>query len=435
MGKMRYIARCVVETTSPVSIVSGDDDPLYDTRLVRDVNGLPTLPATSIAGALKARLAEDKAGQWLGAAADDNPLRSLIEISDGLVHDSRGKPHDGRIAHAAVMADTILKHLAAPAPVRRDRVRLNHRGVVDAEGKFERSAVPTGARFTFEMRSEDKEALAALVAMVKAGLVLGGASRSGHGFLRLIGLGEAALDLSTPAGWKDYCAIAAKGIGADSPIPCPPYTAPQAQGPGWTLSGTIEGPLLIGTAGGTADKPKRVPYSEDQIVWSGTGNAVGGNLKTVTVIPGSGIKGPLRHRTEFHLRKRLGADDVLAQTNAIFGLAADDVRGCAGALRFHDIVLLSVTPIKDVSHVSLDRFSGGARDGALFADDMLWQPELTLRIDRLRELSEEATLAFEAALADMASGLCGIGAEWGEGAGVFGAAKVTAPLDQTGEAA
>ena len=216
MGKMRYIARCVIEAISPVSIVTGDDDPLYDTLLVRDVNSLPMLPASSIAGSLRARLSLDEAKAWLGAAAADAPLRSLVDITDGLVHDSKGKPHDGRLPHEAIIEDPILSQLAQIAPIRRDRVRLNHLGVVDRDGKFERGAVPAGARFTFEMRSDDKAALDTLVDLVKAGMVLGGGSRAGHGQLRCIALGIAALDLSTPKGWEDYCAIAGKLVPGSS---------------------------------------------------------------------------------------------------------------------------------------------------------------------------------------------------------------------------
>lgn len=418
MAVNRVIARLTVECTSPLAIGTGDDDPLYDLMLARDPNGLPMLPATSIAGALRARLTVEDARKWLGSEASDTPARSLVDITDGLVHWSDNKPRDGRVDHDS-MTGEFCQMLLGKVPVERDHVRLDHRGVVDGDGKFTRSAVPTGTRFTFELRSTDDRPMAALVALVKAGLVLGGASRAGYGQLRCICCGEKSFDLSTDKDWSDYCKMAVNGIGQDSLIDCKPVEPHSDNFTGWQITGQIEGPLLVAMQGGDPSRPKRVPYQEARISWQGDAATLGRHV----VIPGSGIKGPIRHRTEFHLRKSAPAQaEVLIV--ALFGNAASGDDGMAGALRFHDCIPEDARLLKDVSHVSLDRFSGGARKGALFADDMLWRPMLTLKIERLRPLPDAAVKALMSALGDLANGLCGIGAEWGEGAGVFEGADV-----------
>ena len=174
MAVNRVIARLTVECTSPLAIGTGDDDPLYDLMLARDPNGLPMLPATSIAGALRARLTVEDARKWLGSEASDTPARSLVDITDGLVHWSDNKPRDGRVDHDS-MTGEFCQMLLGKVPVERDHVRLDHRGVVDGDGKFTRSAVPTGTRFTFELRSTDDRPPATLRAAVArlAGALLG----------------------------------------------------------------------------------------------------------------------------------------------------------------------------------------------------------------------------------------------------------------------
>lgn len=414
MANRRTIARLTVDCTSPLAIGTGDDDPLYDLLLARDPNGLPMLPATSIAGALRARLTIDDARKWLGSDASDAPARSLVDITDGLVHWSDNKPRDGRVDQASVKGDCICKMLLGKVPVERDHVRLDHRGVVDGDGKFTRSAVPTGTRFTFELRATDDKPIAALVALIKAGLVLGGASRAGYGQLRCISYVKKTIDLSSNQGWKDYCEITGHSIGQDSLIDCKPVDPPSAHFVGWQITGQIEGPLLIAALGGDPSRPKRVPYQEVRITWEKDVATIGQYF----VIPGSSIKGPVRHRTEFHLRKSEPAQ-AEALIIEMFGSVANGDGGMAGALRFHDCIPEGARLVQDVSHVSLDRFSGGARKGALFADDMLWRPTLALKIERLRPLPEAAYKALTSALDDLKTGLCGIGAEWGEGAGVF----------------
>ena len=73
-----------------------------------------------------------------------------------------------------------------------------------------------------------------------------------------------------------------------------------------------------------------------------------------------------------------------------------------------------------MTHVGLDRFTGGSRRGVLFTDEMLWRPELAFRITPLRGFPCIACrAAFTAALNDLKSGRLGIGADWGDGVGVF----------------
>ena len=122
-------------------------------------------------------------------------------------------------------------------------------------------------------------------------------------------------------------------------------------------------------------------------------------------IPGSSIRGPLAHRMLFHANRAAGrcidADAWLAEKNederealkrkyfgyaercrdleAFLGAAkestetgeADAESGRAGRILFDDAEACGVEWIVGLDHVSIDRFTGGARDGALFREEAL----------------------------------------------------------------
>jgi CRISPR/Cas system CMR subunit Cmr4 (Cas7 group RAMP superfamily) len=410
------IARFVVEAEAPLMIAGGEDDPLYDNSLARDANGLPMVPATGIAGLLRAGIDEATAKIWFGHQTGLEGARSRIVVTDGLFHWSDDRLCDGLALgdlRRKLEADPLCREVLAAAPVLRDHVRLNARGVVDGEGKFNRAAVPAGARFTFELRGHDREAVEALHAKVKAGLWIGGATRSGYGRLICRCAGLETVRRDTAEGWRRYLLFAAADLGS-SPLALETVPSPNIS-ECWGIVGRIEGPLLVGGPPREGMKENRAPYREKVINWTGTSACIGWRH----VLPGSAIKGPLRHRVQFHLR-RLGhaPNEAEAVVNGLFGNASNKGGGRAGKLRFRDAALPEPA-LFALTHVGIDRFTGGARDSALFTDAMLWRPEIRIDIEEVATLTGSESEAFSLALYDMAHGLCAIGAEWGDGAGIF----------------
>jgi CRISPR/Cas system CMR subunit Cmr4 (Cas7 group RAMP superfamily) len=57
-----YSALITLECQTPLSIKSDESDLTIDTRLVRDANGYPIIPGTSIAGVLRS-IASEMANQ------------------------------------------------------------------------------------------------------------------------------------------------------------------------------------------------------------------------------------------------------------------------------------------------------------------------------------------------------------------------------------
>lgn len=422
-----HVHRFSIEARAPVMIASGDGDALFDNLLARDANGLPMIPATTLAGALRATLADADARRIFGFQGDGSGQRSTLSITDALAHWNDNRPRDGWHALPEPGNDKVVDLLVQESPVTRQHVRLNTFGVTHREGKFERSAVPAGTRFTFEISSwGDAADLDKIAAALSRGLSLGGAKRSGYGAFSCIGVGKQSFELTGTAEAARYRAYAKASLGDAAGFVMKPPKSNIDPGPGWTLEGQIEGTFLIG-APRSDGHGGRQPYAEISINWE---TATATIKPAEPTLPGSAIRGPLRHRTLFHLR-RLKIETAQETVNALFGHAASGSDGCAGKLRFHDGEIIGGAQTT-VAHVSLDRFTGGARDksGALFSDHMLWRPKLRIRIDRLEPIAPEAARAFACALTDLKTGLLGIGAEWGEGAGVFESCAIAAPEEE-----
>ena len=282
-----HIARITLEACSPVMIAGGGDDPLYDVLLARDVNGLPMLPATSLAGVLRHGFGEDeeKACAFFGYQNVEEGQASLLGFTDGLFHWSDDKPRDGiELDRESLKNDSIANLGLKQGPVTRDHVRLDERGVVDRDGKFERSAVPAGSRFTFEITQRgDGSALKAVLSHVRQGLWLGGATRSGYGEMACIRVGYEVVDLvGNPERFRK---LAGQNLGTRDIVMHDSEAG--AKGADWDFIGRIEGPLLIGASADSNDLDRSY-YQEVRIVWPKDGEV---ETEMVAIIPASSLKG------------------------------------------------------------------------------------------------------------------------------------------------
>jgi CRISPR/Cas system CSM-associated protein Csm3 (group 7 of RAMP superfamily) len=160
------------------------------------------------------------------------------------------------------------------------------------------------------------------------------------------------------------------------------------------------------------------------------------------LIPASSIKGALSHRTAFYYNKsqKLYADNLTTDeerkkyidenndaVKAIFGHKkelADDKKtelGQKGKLLLSDCFKEDKKESTKVfDHVSIDRFTGGAIDGALFQEKTIaqrdeWEVEILLEND----VNEAFVTAFENALDDVCMGMLALGGATTKGHGVF----------------
>tara|TARA_R110002167_G_scaffold366254_1_gene594016 strand:+ start:14815 stop:16245 length:1431 start_codon:yes stop_codon:yes gene_type:complete len=437
------MARVTLEAKSAHGIHSGMGDHTHDVLLVRDANGLPTLPGTSIAGVLRHRISNqnpDAAERLFGHIQEDGAA-SMLSVGWGMIHDSNNQPCEGLLTNEQ-LADSLLERLLDSKPLVRQRVRLNDRGTAAETGKFDVTLIPAGARYTTIMgywcdgsEQSQQDWQTVLDLLVTSELRLGHSTRNGQGQFKIQSLEQARWDLKTPEGRTAYQNRSRSR--ADSTGLEPVVLTPQAPlhvsltlqaEAGWRIGG---GEQVVKAKEKKYDKePVLLPQHEPRIQWNG-------NKATLSdqsyLLPGSAIKGAIRHRVAYHYRclqqdfttaESEQATDNCPAVVALFGQSEADT-GMAGLLQFSDVQLdAKKTDTKVLMHNRIDRFTGGVMNGALFSEEVLWKTPLTLRIEipanpRTEALDPHTREALQRTLQDLADGWLPIGASGSRGLGVF----------------
>lgn len=97
------LTRVTLEALSAHGIHSGQGDTTHDVLLVRDANGLPALPGSSLAGVLRHAYREQHGQQAAGrlfGQLGPQAQPSWLSVSWGLVHDSLNRPCEGLLTDA-----------------------------------------------------------------------------------------------------------------------------------------------------------------------------------------------------------------------------------------------------------------------------------------------------------------------------------------------
>lgn len=455
IGTHLHMARVTLEAETGVSATTGAAHPLFDSLLQRDANGLPCLTGASLAGVLRRFAAQRLEGGARAAAAlfgpgdvrrEEEMARSEVVVTDALCHLSDDAPIDG-FALAPPSSDPLHRLLTAAQLIVRDHVRRGENGVADGRGKFDRTHAPEGTRFTFglSMRGDTEEPhWAALIAALAGGtLRVGGATRRGLGKLRAIRVDRRSFDLRE----ADERAAARVARRLDAPLggkPVEPGAQPTPKGIRLTLRPEDGGTFRFGSErspalsdGGAAKRNMLKMNTEPHIQWRPGGEGdqaeiVGvtkADAKRAAIAPGASVKGALRHRTLFHLRRLIGeTSDDPAETRLalLFGAPRDQERSEASRIRVDDLRLAPLA-VNDVTRVSIDRFTGGARDGALYSEERLApdgsDPALSVFIEIEIEDGgggdETVLKALRMAVEDLCSGRLPLGAGGGKGQGWF----------------
>ncbi len=492
-GLLFGLTRVTIETDSPLTIGTGRGDDFSDSICVLDANGLPTIPGSSLAGVLRAAYGqglksnEHAAKSLFGFQETWGGASSRVEVSWGVVHNRANNPVDAMLPADQIQKDPVLGFLTAG--VVRDHVRIGHRGVADDTGKFDVWLVPAGARFTFELRVHADSAdvaqrdLNVLVGLLRSGsLRLGAKSRSGLGAFKVVSAVGRVFDLRLPKDREAYKKGPSKMTSRQTGMEECKGVAPKFDDGRVVIELQLaaEDYWMFGTGravrdehfraadrGGAGRKPyDRLPVTERRIRWTGDVGTVQADEDAFVLVPASGVKGALRHRAQYHARRRRGdwsltevmrargddhalwADDVTKGTQkdawtdrratktATESFKSDpDIIGLFGSIKEKDdgggqpgAVILSdvyVDPARarsqPLQHVSLDRFTQGPMDGLLFSEaPVAGTGLLTLRLQiDTRALTPIACEALADALHDLATGNLALGAGANHGHGYF----------------
>jgi CRISPR/Cas system CMR subunit Cmr4 (Cas7 group RAMP superfamily) len=460
MGKV-YLTRLIIETQSPMAINTGNREVGFDSQLARDANNLPYIPATSIAGVWKhlakesfnkENLNKQSIDNWFGYAGNKSQS-STLTISSGILHNSKNKPVQGLLTPEEINQDTLLSMLVQARPHHRERVSINDRGVAKNTGKFDQILLPAGIRFCIDIKFYDDKLSSDAITQEWQALLncwqnplfgLGASTRNGLGKIKVVGSNVEIINLNDASGAvkKMISHALLENIPSKNNIN---FVAEQqlfAQLPLKALDNwrAGAGSQLLGkyNKGGADKSVSMITYSEPKVEWA---NVSGKSHATLSapkpVLCGSSIKGILAHRIAFHWRRHeallgkesMWAEDMETATHkqwetrpeglkALLGFADenDHDNSLAGSLYVDDCAIsFNDTTIRH--HNSIDRFTGGVRKGALYSEELLYQPEFTLslNIKNATVLSPSLKQALSDTLEDLKLGLLPMGAGSGRG--------------------
>ena len=434
----RLLARVIVECTTPLAIGSGEKEIDTDAAVAQDANGMPYIPGTSIAGVVRSFMDNEEAETFFGNSDKEKGKGSEVRFSEGRILDSSSKVVDGLNNEAT--SDPLLRNYTA-LPWRQ-HVRISHKGTAADKGKFDEEIVIKGTRFCFEIevlsRDNDVTVFNKILKVLKnEGFRLGSGSRNGFGAMTVIELKESILDLTNEEDLLLY-------IGKPSDLQS------SADWQGWKTvemeNNTAEyvkyslvlkpyGFFIFGSGlpsiNGNESDPNISPVTERMIVWSQDGR--GTLSERYILIPGSSVKGAIRHRTAYHFNKKIGlfAEDVNVNMTSsedeplhkLFG----NVEGKSiskGKVLFQDVYLTPERGTgKNLSHIKIDRITGGVYGSALFFEEVTDASDCTYCCDILVEKGaledKDIKYAFEAAISDVCTGLLPLGGAVNRGNGMF----------------
>jgi CRISPR/Cas system CSM-associated protein Csm3 (group 7 of RAMP superfamily) len=437
-----WVARVILEAATPLHIGSGRGDEVSDADVVRDVNGLPTIPGTSLTGVLR-QAYEARRGiarhenELFGYQSGKEGSGSRLWVSFGRLLDGEGKVVEG-LRDEGLSDDEVLA--AAREGVVRDHVRLTADGVADVtgRGKFDERLVPVGARFLVELTLTGDERHAEdfefLVGLLGDDLRVGGHTRRGLGCMTATGVQRRRFDLRKAADVEDYERLSPRLVlddvlGALAPPPRPECATKDEARAGLTL--VPQSPWGVG--GVAQDEEADITLlSEPRIQWDSQQR---GRVVEDYVLPASSLKGAIAHRVAFHdnvLRKRFaGAEGDAAPTtgednpsvSALFGEIKADDRGSPGRVFLSDIRLpRDETESHVITHNGIDRFTGGTRCGVLFQERVLPKGislETHLVVRPTQDTDPTALEALKRTLRDLERGWLQVGHGYGRGNGWF----------------
>lgn len=436
----RYLARVVIEFETPFIVGTGNDDLFFDDVFVSDANGLPALPGSSLAGILRHAWAEAGYGDGndlFGFQKGNEGHGSRLTVSWGCLHDSGNRPVEGIIAdRTKIAADPVLSE--AKIMTARDHVRINHQGAAADKGKFDERSVSAGHRFTFELLLEGGEHDDAnwqnlLVLLRSDAIRIGGKTRRGYGQFKVVSLRSDRFDIRTKDGFQAFASLPVS-LTEQAALPeiLKNIPATSAAAVTATLTLTPEGFWMVG--GGYDRDVDMAPLKANRIVWQNNKGSVAMNRAILT---GSAVKGAIAHRVAFHYNRLNGvfADAGVdpeqhtgknnAAVTSLFGCEKSSNSGQRGKVIISDLFIDQPGEQKILNHVSIDRFTGGARtlEGALYDEKPYYRgKEFILKVsvtEADKVADPKARKALAAALNDLARGQLAIGAGAGRGNGYF----------------
>lgn len=439
--RYRQLARIILETETPLAIGSGNKDIKTDSVVAKDINELPYIPATTLAGLIRHSLPEELQEYWMGFQKKKDGEGSRIMLSEGKILSADRNPIDG-----LNLDEDAVTRLCHELPIRQ-HVRINQQGTAVKNGKFDEEIVPKGVRFCFEielMAEKDKPGIMdTILSIIQSdGFRIGSGSRSGFGKIKVVGILRRDLDLCVPDELTLYLGKSASLAKAwEGYKPYTPSATKESDCILYTLELRPVDFMFFGSVFG--DERSDMTFVREPVITWEKGKATIVEQERVILIPASSVKGALAHRTAYHynrlegvfadkktaeeLEKNTGKENKAVKT--LFGSEGDrkGKNKQRGNILFSDVIEKQEASLekKVLNHFKIDRFTGGTVDGALFSEEVLYATgktfnlELMLRKTAVDEKDGKIVKAFEAALTDLCKGYLPLGGGVNRGNGTF----------------
>ena len=389
-----------------------------DKDMVCDSRGLPYIPGSSLAGIYRAFYNMKTAEEYFGRIEGQDSRESRILVYDAELADNAD---DNKNVYITT----------------RDNVKLDKwRTAVDGS-KFDYEIVAPGTEFVTYievnlLEGEDDTVGDVLANAWKTGKVhIGGKTMRGLGQTEVLSLKKARFDLNKPedvdrwlefdmyredpSGWEEYVKdgdgqaweeALNNGMLAEKKADC------------ITLHLRQKGGISIRRYTTEVGDNESMPDFE-QLMYVLQKKAAGKSveLEDAPCIPGTSWTGTFRH----HLEGFLG-EEAKGLLSSYFGTAAGE--GHKSYISFSETYLTGAHP-KVMSRNSINRFTGGTNDGALFTERTYYGGEglLSIRIERFPDENPEGRRhmlkALFACIADLAEGFLAVGGLSSIGRGLF----------------
>lgn len=433
----RFIGRFIVEAQTPLYVGSGLGSLIKDALVQKDVNGYPMIPGSSIAGVLRhlyqsKHKDQNKTDKIFGSSKDaDNANGSLLKISAAHMILNGGFVSEG--LRDVKQHETDIRFQELPI---RQHVRINDKGAAEENGLFDNEIVYKGARYMFEIELKGTEEYMTYwdeIFAILSGeqLRVGSGSRNGYGKLQLVEHYIKKFDLRQA---NDFNAYLNYDPSFNSKLPFESSSSNTERSQTSQLHYKLElipdSFFIFGEGSGDNDVDNK-PLEEEVIIYQDAEM----KFETQTVIPATSIKGAIAHRVAFHYNKNkeLFADkenspclSINPAVIALFGTAGPQASEAqAGHVYINDCYLaedeISNTTI--FNHVAIDRFTGGALEGALFNEKVSFLLKdnmiLSIIVDQHPDVNEVVLEALEESLKDITKGLLPLGGMTTKGHGMF----------------
>ena len=328
----------------------------------------------------------------------------------------------GKVCEELLLQKSEFLRLFDILPIR-DHVAIGVNGAAKDAGKFDEEVVFKGTRFKFSLELDgSKEDFKKILNLLSdPALRLGGGSSKGFGSLGILEIkwGEfepseygSSLNFSSDEFIKFMPDSAADGNLASKKFIR------------YELKISPDDFFMFGSGFGD-NEADHAPVIESIISYK-----AGKLSEQKILIPASSVKGALSHRTAFYfnkINKQFGEKAKVGNENEavreIFGYEkGKNEKGAKGKILLSDCIL-GYDKEKDTKvfeHVSIDRFTGGAIDGALFQEKAVAKRDkITVEILLKNDISQDSLKAFEMTLSDIASGRLPLGGATTKGYGFF----------------